>query len=349
MSLKKYNNMEDLKRAVASNPVCSSLVDKLYKGVNDTNEAYKIASEFFDDPTQLTNILSCGSAWVALATCKVCNLKYTDSSKMAIAHASVSELISAIPASKLSGNITNGVKIEDIVRFQELGTQLNTIVDALNNSRIYPLTLANLGGSLMKGGVISEPANYGAIANMIKHNNNMLLAYGLSNKSVSGYTSAMHGGRTYDYKIGQLPEDVRTSDDLHEDDVLNTKLTSEHIGIIVKTINDQIKALNSKNKQLSLNSKTKVENVINGLIAAENEVSTLLESLTAVNTYPPDGEADLENAGSSLVNLREAIKEKTRRELKALAISEGLGRALADALGLGMQYMSGVSGTNQIQ
>jgi len=346
------------------NPACAAFFDVLQRAVRDQNAATEAMGSFYRDPTQLDNVLACKVAWLYLAVCKVCGLRYTDSSRMAIANPTVADLLKVIPATELKGTVSGGAPtftMDDIKQVSDIAKKLEAIVKALNDSRLYPLTLANLGGSGMRGGSLAEPINYGAIANMIKHNNNMLLAYGSSSKAVSGYTPSMHGGRTYDYNVynpqvkGEVAE-AQTSDDLHEDGIFDVKLTSEHIGIIVKTINDQIKSLNSKGKKLSDNSKSKVQKVINDLIGAENQIASLLENLSAVNAYPPSGDDPANdvnnwatNPGSSLDNLKDAIKEKTRRELKALAISEGLGRALADAIGLGVRYVSGDNMGTQIQ
>jgi hypothetical protein len=364
MSLKKFNNMEEMRKQLENVPDCASLFNDLQRAVRDQNAATKLVGELYQDPNKLDRLQYCNAAWLYLAVCKVCGLRYTDSSRMAVAKPTVADLLKVIPGSVLKATISltaPAYTIDDIKQVSDLAKKLDVLVDKLNESRLYPLTLANLGGSSMRGGSIVDPVNYGAIANMIKHNNNMLLAYGISNRSASGYTSAMHGGRTYDYNVYHAQTkseqtDVRSSDDLRENGIVDTKLTSEHIGTIVKTINDQIKSLNTKGKKLSDNSKNKVENVINGLINAENQVSNLLENLSAVNAYPPanDDPADdvnnwVTNPGSSLDNLKDAIKEKTRRELKALAISEGLKRALEDVVGLGSEYVSGENTGTHIQ
>jgi hypothetical protein len=343
--LKKYNSLYDMKK---QNNACEPMINKLHDAIRNPNKATEMLALFYNTPTDITTYKNCNIAWVHLAVCKIFGLRYTDSSRMTVAIATVTDILRVLPGSSLKATLstsgTSGTNpsftMDDIKRVQEVGMELNKLVDDLNNSRLYPLTLANLGGSTMQGGASLESVNYGAVANMIKHNNNMLLAYGLSSQNVREYTTEMHGGRQWNIRVD--PNEDRTSEDLSENGIVNTQINSEHIGAIVKTINDQIKALNSKEKQLSANSKEKVKTVIDGLIKAENEVSLLLENLTAVNAYPPtDKEVNVETPGTALENLKEAIKEKTRKELKALAVSEGLGRALADAIGYGFKYASG--------
>jgi hypothetical protein len=337
ITLVKYNNLDAMKKAHVG---MTALIDNLHRAIRDPNAGATMLKGWFPN-VPITPPSNGDPAWVSLAICKVAGLRYTDSSRTAIAMPTVADLLKTLPASVLEGNITGGVKMQDIERIQFLAQQLESHVNALNASNIAPLTLANLGGTVLRGGAMNyNNVNYGAIANMIKHNNNMLLAYGLSKQSVGGYTKAMHGGRTW--KVGPKGDETDSAD-YQELQSVNTSGNSEHVTSIVRTINSQLDALRSKNKTLSDNSKTKVETAMKKLIEGENAVTGLLEELSAMNNYPNDTPAD------ALANLRDAVKEKTRRELKALAISEGLGRALADAIGLGVSYVSGESVGNQIQ
>jgi hypothetical protein len=369
--LQRYNNLADIIKKYDSN---KKEINELHDAVRDPNKASALLKIIMNNIYgYMSNIKTIHSAWVYLAVCKVLGLRYTDSTKMAIMKPTVADLAKHIPASALSGQMLSttflplppsstpipppptgaipdlkgdspSYTLEDIKKVQELGTHAEELVDALNNSRLYPLTLANLGGTPMTGGSLqSYNVNYSAIANMIKHNNNMLLAYGMSSNPVKNYTTEMHGGRTWEMAIDNKEHSV----DFPEEGLVNTSVNSDHINTIVGTINSQIKALASKNKTLSNSSQDKVKVAINNLIKAEKEVTELLAYLSATNAYPNTATGnnatgyDATDNQTALDNLRDAIKEKTRRELKTLAISEGLGKAVSDAFGIGFGYMSG--------
>jgi len=337
---------------------------KLWSAVNNENKNKELLNTIFvSDPAnieaELNKYMKSDFAWAHLALCKLFGVQYTNKNKKALEYPSVSQVLAKLNAHNINPAIT-GTEISAIRQIERVGALLKTSIDKLNAmvvaNVVSELTLNKVLTTMTGGAEEFDYPNYQSFANMIKHNNFMLLNYATNSINVSGYTAEMHGGgnaMSIDMADG-TKFDLDTSDEIvYSDDSIN-KTDALNFGnmknTIVNIVYKQIAALRNKNKTLSENSKKKVNAVIKKLSESYKHVNDTLHALNTYNTYKggavpvPDNismavadspayDAPIDTNNKYFRQLENAIREKNKRELKVLAVSEGLARALADAIG----------------
>lgn len=192
--------------------------------------------------------------------------------------------------------------------------------------------------TLLGGSYEDLDLKFDLLANQIKHNNNMLFAYALSNSNVNEYTQSMHGGATLNFgNVGDLPTtDYKGFIDTSEENPLEKDMPT-----LINIINSLLAVLKQKNRTLSDNSQKKVQTVVDGLITAENEVNELVARINAEARYSAKSDTlqptDIVDAANNYVNtanfdaynkaiaekaklLQDAIARKNKYELNGLSI-----------------------------
>jgi hypothetical protein len=311
----------------------------------------------------IDKLTSLNVAWVNHALCIVFGLEYEDeTSKSAIAKPTLLSLFNAMSVESFDGSVYNNV-LSDLKALEIIGKQVYILAakplnDAVVAGHLGELTLDALMGQ-QTGGAMYNNTDYYAIANAIKHNNYMLYNYAantLGNQyNVNNYTMEMHGGRKQPFDVNQIvgktPGDltlnkarVDASLDVDSDSAYSLA-AHQNVSEIVAAINEQLSALKNKGKKLSDNSNLKVKAVLKEIIDAHNKVNGLLESLDTFNAFPSrvpnapanitltegDGAtADFNRKQAPFAELKEAIRRKNKSDLRGLAVSEGLSKALYD-------------------
>jgi hypothetical protein len=333
----------------------------LWSAVNNENKSKELLNTVFvSDPAnieaEMKKYTQSDFAWPHLALCKLFGVQYTNKNKKALEYPSVSQVLAKLNAHNINPAI-NGTEISAIRQIERVGALLKDSIDRLNkmvvDNVVSELTLNKVLTTMSGGGEEFNYPNYQSFANMIKHNNFMLLNYATNSINVSGYTAEMHGGgNAMSIEMADGSKfDLDTSDEfVYSDDAINKTdaLDFGHMrNTIVQIIYKQIAALKNKNKTLSNNSKSKVNAVIKKLAESYKHVNDTLHALNTYNTYKggadniemavvdsPAYYAPIDMNNRYFRQLENAIREKNKRELKVLAISEGLASALADAMGL---------------
>ncbi len=321
----------------------------------------------------MAGVLATGAAWVALAVCGFFGCEYeTTTSTRKLANVNVVTLASAIPPEALKSTIATVGKndvIVDLKALTLLAAELQTLVDALNKMNM-PLEMKTLLTVSQTGGSLESDLDFRGIANAIKHNNYMLYNYAIntsgSQYNVNKYTVEMHGGgnmrggASFDIAVSQSPSAVEDDDKnlnplkfrsvgslKYDYDDETGREVKGYVDSIVNHINAQLEALRGKRKRLSEHSNNKVANVIQAMVANQNDVLQLIESLNADNFYPvkdeqivefTDGNKDpsfKENPQlAKMKRFYDTVKQKNKSDLRGLAVLEGLIQANKDALGL---------------
>jgi hypothetical protein len=350
--LKIYSTLDEIKESL--NPGGSNNSSKAtIKNIEELSQSltYSLNNKLekndnFNFGLDMDNLQKTDAAWVHLVLCKLHGVQYMDETHTQLQYPTVSQLIGTLPGESLNG--TNDFQTH-VGKIEVLSTKLAKSVTALNkmvaDGVVEKLELSHVLTSEQTGGAITEQItetpNYYAIANVIKHNNYMLLNYLTNADNVSGYTEEMHGGGAFDIKkfyfdhgnLVEQPPIVPKVGIVKKNDMIVGNLGSRHSSEIVDVINEQILALKEKGKRLSNNSNDKVQKVVGDIIDKYNQVNEVVAQLLAHNTFPSVGKvANIEKDNEPYKRLEKALREKNRSELKGLAVSEGLSAALSDVV-----------------
>jgi hypothetical protein len=353
--LKVYSTLDEIKAKLNNDG--KELVDDLMETFNDANQNDTLKVLLITEKIPVDIFSEIDAAWVHLALCKLFGIQYMDETHTQLQYPIISQLFTTMPLSTVTTIVdkykvsTDREKVTQdyLESLEKFAMFLRTSVAALNkmvaDGVVEKLELPHVLTSEQTGGAVTtqvtETPNYYAIANVIKHNNYMLLNYLTNADNVSGYTEEMHGGGAFDIKKfhfdhGNLvaqPPIVPGKGIVKKNDTIVGNLGSKQTAQIVDIINEQIEALKEKGKRLSPNSNNKVKKVVEDIIVKYNDVNELVAQLLAHNTYPSKGkQADIENDNEPYKRLEKALREKNRSELKGLAVSEGLQAALSDVV-----------------